>query len=83
LRCQRGGREEVPAGTLGAGKVLELHHRQTGDQLEVAEIARGDAVAEFQSCHSDQQIGEWKAYAFGLIFTVDLPTRSAIVTVTG
>jgi hypothetical protein len=41
--------------------------------LEVAEIARGDAVAEFQSCYSDQQIGAWKAYAFGLIFTVDRP----------
>jgi hypothetical protein len=51
--------------------------------LEVAEIAHGDAVAEFQSCYSDQQIGEWKAYAFGLISPSICPTRSVIVTVTG
>jgi hypothetical protein len=39
----------------------------------VAEIAGGDAVAEFQGRDADQKIGEWKAHAFGLILTVDLP----------
>jgi hypothetical protein len=30
---------------------LKLHDRQTGDHLEVAEIAGGSAAAEFQSRH--------------------------------
>ncbi len=36
----------------------------------MAEIAGGDAVAEFQGRDADQKIGEWKAHAFGLILTV-------------
>jgi hypothetical protein len=48
----------------------KLHDRQAGDHLEVAEIAGGDAVAEFQGRDADQKIGEWKAHAFGLILTV-------------
>ena len=45
---------------LGSYKTawLEPDHRQTGDHLEVAEIAGGYAVAEFQGRHPDQQIGE-------------------------
>jgi len=39
----------------------------------VAKIAGGYAVAEFQGCHTDQQIGEWKAHSFCLILAVDLP----------
>ena len=35
--------------TLGIRReVLELHHRQAGDGLEVAQIAGSYAVAEFQ-----------------------------------
>jgi len=50
-----------------------LHHRQAGDSLEVAEIASGYAVVEFQGRHSDQQISEWEAQAFSLVLAVDLP----------
>jgi hypothetical protein len=39
----------------------------------VAEIAGGHAITEFQGRDADQKIGEWKAHAFGLILTVDLP----------
>ena len=39
----------------------------------MAEIAGGHAIAEFQGRDADQKIGEWKAHAFGLILTVDLP----------
>jgi hypothetical protein len=39
----------------------------------VAEIAGGDAIAEFQCRDADQKIGEWKAHAFRLTLTVDLP----------
>ena len=49
----------------------------------MAEIAGGDAVAEFQGRDADQKIGEWKAHAFGLILTVDLPNAKATITVTG
>ena len=38
----------------------------------MAEIAGGNAIAEFQGRYPDQQIGEWKAHSFGLILTVDL-----------
>ena len=41
--------------------------------MEVAKIAGGYAVAEFQGCHTDQQIGEWKAHSFRLTLAVDLP----------
>ena len=58
--------------TSGTGQ-LELDHRQSGDHLEVAEIAGGNAVAEFQCRDADQKIGEWKAHSLGLILTVDLP----------
>ena len=51
---------------------LEPDHRQTGDHLEVAEIAGGYAVAEFQGRHPDQQIGERKTNAFCLVVAVDL-----------
>jgi len=50
-----------------------LHHRQAGDSLEVAEIASGYAVVEFQGRHSDQQISEWEAQTFSLVLAVDLP----------
>jgi hypothetical protein len=50
-----------------------LHHRQAGNSLEVAEIASGYAVVEFQGRHSDQQISEWEAQAFSLVLAVDLP----------
>jgi hypothetical protein len=43
----------------------------------VAEIAGGNAVAEFQGRDADQKIGEWKAHAFGLILTVDLPNAKS------
>ena len=38
----------------------------------MAEIARGYAVAEFQGCHTDQQIGERKTNAFRLVLAIDL-----------
>ena len=43
----------------------------------MAEIAGGDAVAEFLGRDADQKIGEWKAHAFGLILTVDLPNAKS------
>ncbi len=43
----------------------------------MAEIAGGDAVAEFQGRDADQKIGDWKAHAFGLILTVDLPNAKS------
>jgi hypothetical protein len=57
---------------LKFGFSLELHHREAGDSLEVPEIAGGYAVAEFQGRHSDQQISEWKANAFGLVLAIDI-----------
>jgi hypothetical protein len=55
----------------------KLHDRQAGNHLEVAEIAGGDAIAEFQCRDADQKIGEWKAHTFGLILTVDLPAAKS------
>lgn len=43
----------------------------------MAEIAGGDAVAEFQGRDADQKVREWKAHAFGLILTVDLPNAKS------
>ena len=52
--------------------ILELHDRQAGDALEVAQIARCHTVAEFQGCDPDQHIGKREAHAFGLVLAVDL-----------
>ena len=56
--------------TSGTGQ-LELDHRQSGDHLEVAEIAGCYAVAEFQGRHPNQQIGERKTDAFRLVLAID------------
>src|SRR5215831_7905011 len=58
-------------------QVLEPHHRKAGDFLEVAQIVGCDAVAQFQGCDSDQQIGKRKPHSFCLALTIDLSdTRS-------
>ena len=54
-------------------RVLELHHRQSRDQLEVAEITGSYAVAEFQGRYSNQQIGKRNAHTSSLILAIDLP----------
>lgn len=52
----------------------ERDHRDTGNGLEVAHIAGGNAVAKFQRRDPDQQVGEWQSDALGRALTVDLPS---------
>jgi len=51
------GVNEQEVATLLPTSRLKPHDRQSGNHLEMAEIARGYAVAEFQGRHPDQQIG--------------------------
>ena len=51
---------------------LGLDYGQTGDFLKVSEIRGCHAVTEFQGRYPDQQVSQWKAHTFGLVFAVDL-----------
>jgi dGTP triphosphohydrolase len=48
-----------------------LHDRQAGHSLEVAEIGRAYAVAEFECRYADEQIGKSDSHSLRLILTID------------
>jgi hypothetical protein len=50
---------------------LELHDCEVGDHLEVANVGRGYAIAEFKCRHTDQQIRQWQPHPSRLILAVN------------
>lgn len=50
---------------------LQLHDRQAGYALEVAEIGRAYVVAEFEGGHADEQIGKSNSHSSRLILAID------------
>ena len=61
---------------------LELHDCETGDHLEVANVGRRHAIAEFKCRHTDEQIRQRQPQPSGLILAVDSPARTATAAVT-
>ncbi len=50
---------------------LELHDCEAGDRLEVANVGRRHALAEFKCRHTDEQTRQWQPHPSGLILAVD------------
>jgi hypothetical protein len=46
---------------------LELHDCEAGDHLEVANVGRRYAIANFEGRHTDQQIRQRQPYSSGLV----------------
>ena len=63
----------VPHKRRAAVSCLELHDRETGDSLEIAEIQRRDFVAKVQRCRAYQQVLKRKLNPHRFLLAFDAP----------
>jgi hypothetical protein len=67
---------KVPFAIERAVLRLELHDGEAGDHLEVANVGRRYAIAEFKCRHPDQQIGQGQPHSSSLILAVDFSSTN-------